>query len=366
MNHLIPSILNRTSRRFWSQSKPQIQTKPGLQRLGVATASLAAGIVVYECCDSFGTFRDLKAIVGSAVEPMIVGISTVFGNKGNIRQLTSNKAVEPMSSKMEQLVIQTQTEMVEALEKIDGGKFIRDSWTRQEGGYGMSCVLQDSNVFEKAGVNVSIIRSPAPQLMLAHMRARKASVLKEDTEYTMFVAGISTVLHPHNPMAPTFHANYRYFELRDAKASQGDAPVASWFGGGCDLTPSYLFEEDAVHFHKTIKAACDAHDPSFYPSFKKWCDNYFNNTHRGERRGIGGIFFDDLEDRPAEELFSFVKDCAGAIVQQYVPIVQKRKDMPFTQQQKEWQQLRRGRYVEFNLVSSLHLYIYVCVCIVLK
>lgn len=127
-------------------------------------------------------------------------------------------------------------------------------------------------------------------------------------------------------------------------------PTASWFGGGCDLTPSYLFEEDAIHFHKVIKNVCDKHNPTYYSRFKKWCDEYFMNTHRGESRGIGGIFFDDLEEGSNEATFQFVSDCGDALMEQYIPIVMKRKDMPFTQQQKEWQQIRRGRYVEFNLV----------------
>eukprot|EP00842_Homolaphlyctis_polyrhiza_P001676 jgi/Hompol1/2509/HPOL_000064-RA len=256
---------------------------------------------------------------------------------------------------MEELVKTTQSNLVRALEEIegpDGGKFLYDSWVRSEGGFGTSCVLQDGKIFEKAGVNISIIASPAPPPLLARMRARENVNIDMTKNYKMFVAGISTVCHPHNPMAPTFHANYRYFELRDANSSDSDPPVASWFGGGCDLTPCYLFEEDAVHFHSKIKQVCDKHDVAFYPRFKKWCDEYFFNTHRGERRGVGGIFFDDLEDRPSEDLYRFVKDCADVLVDQYCPIVKRRKDMPFTQSQKEWQQLRRGRYVEFNLIHD--------------
>ncbi len=128
--------------------------------------------------------------------------------------------------------------------------------------------------------------------------------------------------------------------------------LISRFGGGCDLTPSYLFPEDCVHFHKTIKEVCDKHDESYYPRFKKWCDQYFVNTHRGETRGIGGIFFDDLDSKPADKIYEFVKDCGDALSKQYLPIVQKRKDSIFTPQQKEWQQIRRGRYVEFNLIHD--------------
>ncbi|KAJ3011514.1 Coproporphyrinogen-III oxidase [Thoreauomyces humboldtii] len=258
-----------------------------------------------------------------------------------------------MSAKMEALVRRLQEEITAAVEEVEGpngGTFFRDSWKRAEGGVGASCVLQNGRVFEKAGVNISIIASKAPEGMLAHMRARKREGIDKGP-YNMFVAGISLVMHPHNPMAPTVHANYRYFELVE---EDGDhtKPVAWWFGGGCDLTPSYLFEEDAVHFHSVIRDACDKHDAAYYPKFKKWCDDYFDVKHRGERRGVGGIFFDDLEDRPAPEIFDFVKDCGGSIVEQYIPIVKRRMDMPYTEENKQWQQLRRGRYVEFNLVHD--------------
>ncbi|HET6343908.1 MAG TPA: oxygen-dependent coproporphyrinogen oxidase, partial [Myxococcota bacterium] len=160
-----------------------------------------------------------------------------------------------------------------------------------------------------------------------------------------FATGISLVLHPHNPFAPTVHANYRYFERGD-----GQAPGSWWFGGGADLTPSYLFEEDATHFHRVHKEACDRHDPAFYPRFKTWCDAYFTIAHRGETRGIGGIFFDNLHDRDRDALHAFAADCAGAFVPAYLPIVEKRQAHPFTEEHKRWQGLRRGRYVEFNLV----------------
>jgi coproporphyrinogen III oxidase len=254
---------------------------------------------------------------------------------------------------MEELVQEIQKRMTSELEQIEGSqgsKFIFDKWKRKEGGFGCSAVLQEGKVFEKAGVNVSIIRSAAPKPMLQQMRARKTIAIREDEEYDMFVAGVSMVIHPHNPHCPTFHANYRYFELRPNGSDPNSKPTAAWFGGGCDLTPSYLYEEDAVHFHKVIKDVCDKHDLGYYPRFKKWCDEYFMNTHRGESRGIGGIFFDDLDSKPASQLYDFVKDCGFALTKQYIPIVKKRKDTPFTNQEKQWQQLRRGRYVEFNLV----------------
>lgn len=264
----------------------------------------------------------------------------------------ASKSPLPISNRMESLVNRLQADLTSALESVEGqngSKFIADRWTRDEGGYGTSCVLQNGRVFEKAGVNISIIASPAPPAMLKQMRARKPGSISDSKEYEMFVAGLSTVCHPHNPFAPTFHANYRYFELKE-KGSQDIA--AAWFGGGCDLTPCYLFNDDAEHFHKVIKRACDKHDESYYPRFKKWCDSYFRNTHRDEGRGIGGIFFDDLEHGDHDKLYHFVKDCGESLAEQYIPIVNRRKDMPFTAQQKEWQQIRRGRYVEFNLVHD--------------
>ncbi|CAG8785362.1 14859_t:CDS:1, partial [Acaulospora morrowiae] len=153
-------------------------------------------------------------------------------------------------------------------------------------------------------------------------------------------------MHPNNPHAPTIHMNYRYFEIDN---DDGTAKLW-WFGGGSDLTPSYLYEEDAVHFHQTIKDACDKHDPNYYPKFKKWCDDYFFLKHRGEARGVGGIFFDDLSEKPAEEIFAFVKQCGNSFLPSYVPLIKRRKDTVFTEKEKEWQQLRRGRYVEFNLI----------------
>jgi coproporphyrinogen III oxidase len=199
--------------------------------------------------------------------------------------------------------------------------------------------LQDSAVFEKAGVNVSVVHGELPAEAALHAAQKKV----KDPRF--FAAGLSLVLHPKNPFAPTVHANYRYFE----RGAEG-APEAWWFGGGADLTPSYLFAEDAQHFHQVLKAACDAHDPCFYPRMKRWCDDYFLIQHRGERRGVGGIFFDELHDRPADKLLAFVESCARAFVPSYVPILARRRDTPFSPEHKRWQGLRRGRYVEFNLV----------------
>ncbi|KAF9416854.1 Coproporphyrinogen-III oxidase [Entomortierella beljakovae] len=256
----------------------------------------------------------------------------------------------PMRLRMEEFVKHIQKEITEGLEKVDGeAKFKVDTWTREEGGGGTSMVMQDGKVFEKAGVAVSVVYGTLPPAAVAQMRAQHPRISASDNEAKPFFAtGISCVIHPHNPHAPTVHFNYRYFEL--GGNDEDGEPISWWFGGGSDLTPSVLYEEDAVHFHKVIKEACDKHDPKYYGEFKKWCDDYFYIKHRGERRGIGGIFFDDLDGKPAEELFGFVKSCGNAFLDQYVPIMEKRKNTPFTEEEKLWQQIRRGRYVEFNLV----------------
>ncbi|KKZ59178.1 coproporphyrinogen III oxidase [[Emmonsia] crescens] len=277
----------------------------------------------------------------------------------------------PMRLRMEKLIKEHQQKIVDELTRIDGKSFQADTWTRPNGGGGISCVLQDGNVFEKAGVNVSVVYGKLPRPAIEKMRADHKSFVAADVDsLDFFAAGLSLVLHPKNPMAPTVHLNYRYFETADPKNPlSGDKNW--WFGGGTDLTPSYLFPDDCKHFHKTIKDACDKHDGTYYPRFKKWCDEYFYIPHRGEARGVGGIFFDDLDteffarssnsshsshsshassQNAQEALFSFVTDALSSFLPSYVPIIERRKDMPFTSAEKEWQQLRRGRYVEFNLV----------------
>ncbi|PKS13092.1 hypothetical protein jhhlp_000433 [Lomentospora prolificans] len=256
----------------------------------------------------------------------------------------------PMRLRMEKFIKEQQQAIVAGLEELDGEKFRTDEWKRPGGGGGITCVLQDGNVFEKAGVAVSVVYGTLPKAAIASMRANHKSLAADVESLDFFAAGLSMVIHPKNPMAPTVHLNYRYFETcREDGSSQ-----AWWFGGGEDLTPSYLFEEDAVHFHKTIKDVCDKHDKSYYPRFKKWCDEYFYIKHRGESRGVGGIFFDDLDESEAsaEKTFAFIQDGLKSFLPSYIPIIQKRKDMPFTEAQKEWQQIRRGRYVEFNLVHD--------------
>jgi coproporphyrinogen III oxidase len=245
-----------------------------------------------------------------------------------------------MRDKMESLVFDAQDTICEAFSEVDGEEFQTDEWQREEGGGGRSRVLQDGNVFEKAGVNVSVVEGE-----LSEKAAREMGGGTHVDDMSFWAAGVSLIMHPHNPMAPTFHANYRYFERGD-----GSEPGSWWFGGGADLTPAYLFEEDARHFHETLKEVCDRHDAEFYTEFKEWCDEYFYIDHRNEHRGVGGIFFDNLNDRPADELFAFVSDAADAIVPSYRPIVERRADADFEEHHRRWQQMRRGRYVEFNLV----------------
>lgn len=256
----------------------------------------------------------------------------------------------PMRLRMEKFIKDQQRFIVGELENVDGAKFRRDEWTRPDGGGGITCVLQDGDVFEKAGVGVSFVYGSLPKPAIQRMRANHKNLDADVDSLDFFAAGLSMVLHPKNPMAPTVHLNYRYFETANPDGSS----QAWWFGGGSDLTPAYLFDEDAIHFHRTLKEACDAHDKTYYPRFKKWCDEYFCNKHRGECRGVGGIFFDDLDEseRDQENTFAFIQDCLRSFLPSYLPILERRKDMAFTDKEKDWQQIRRGRYVEFNLVHD--------------
>ncbi|CAI9090749.1 OLC1v1025579C3 [Oldenlandia corymbosa var. corymbosa] len=257
---------------------------------------------------------------------------------------------DSVRARFEKMIRDAQDSVCAAIEAVENGsKFKEDVWSRPGGGGGISRVLQDGAVWEKAGVNVSVVYGVMPP---EAYRAAKPSSDNGDVKpgpVPFFAAGISSVLHPHNPFAPTLHFNYRYFETDAPKDAPG-APRQWWFGGGTDFTPSYIFEDDVKHFHSVQKTACDKFDPTFYPRFKKWCDDYFYIKHRGERRGLGGIFFDDLNDYDQEMLLAFATECANSVIPAYIPIIEKRKDTPFTDKQKAWQQLRRGRYVEFNLV----------------
>ena len=231
-----------------------------------------------------------------------------------------------------------------ALEATDGrSRFVEDAWVRPEGGGGKTRVIADGNVFEKGGVNTSVVFGDVTDAMRTQLKIDGAK---------WFACGLSLVIHPINPFVPTVHCNYRMFELYNEK----DGVIDRWFGGGTDLTPYYLFEEDARHFHGSYKKVCDGFDKSFYSRFKEVCDNYFVNTHRNnERRGIGGIFYDYQRPDETKDInfwMNFGKACGDAFITAYIPIVEKRKHTAYTEKNKHWQEIRRGRYVEFNLVHD--------------
>lgn len=226
-----------------------------------------------------------------------------------------------------------------SLETADGkATFTEDNWQREGGGGGRSRVIQAGNIIEKGGVMFSAVWGDLHEKMLASMG------LTEKVDF--FATGVSIVLHPQNPHVPIIHMNVRYFEMSNG---------TFWFGGGIDLTPHYIIDEDAQWFHHYLKAACDKHNVNYYPKFKGWADDYFFNTHRNETRGIGGIFFDYQkvdETRTKEDLFAFVKEIGESFAPIYTHFMAKNKDLPFSEDQKTFQMLRRGRYVEFNLVHD--------------
>jgi coproporphyrinogen III oxidase len=242
-----------------------------------------------------------------------------------------------------------QDRITTALAEADGMGFREDAWTRDGGGGGRTRVLADGALFEKAGVNVSDVHG--------RLRPEMAGALPGDG-LTFRATGLSLVLHPKSPRLPTVHANVRHIQHG----------ARSWFGGGTDLTPYYVVPADAAQFHRTLQAACDRHDASFYRRFKRWCDDYFFLPHRGEPRGVGGVFFDYLgagaeatagqtaleppspREDDAEAMFAFVRDIGDAIMPAYLPIVQRRRNEPWGERERRWQLVRRGRYVEFNLI----------------
>lgn len=248
-----------------------------------------------------------------------------------------------MKKQFYQYIQNLQDTITSKLEEIDGkAKFQEDVWKRPEGGGGRTRVIENGNVFEKGGVNISAVHGVLPETMQKHFNVSNCD---------FFACGLSLVLHPKNPFVPTVHANWRYFEMYDKKGSNMD----SWFGGGQDLTPYYLFEEDAAHFHHICKKACDKHNSDFYSTYKKKCDEYFYNAHRNEGRGIGGLFFDyrkATEDMTMQNWYDFVTEVGNNFLEAYVPIVERRKDIIYTEKHKNWQEIRRGRYVEFNLVHD--------------
>jgi coproporphyrinogen III oxidase len=231
-----------------------------------------------------------------------------------------------------------QVKIIEALELVDGKNFMQDSWNRPEGGGGTSCILEEGNVFERAGVGFSHVLGSKlpPAATVAHPEAAGRA---------WQAMGVSLVLHPRNPYVPTVHMNVRFFVAE----KEGEAPIW-WFGGGMDLTPYYGFGEDCVHFHRTNKTALDGFNSAYYPQFKKHCDEYFYLKHRKEPRGIGGIFFDDFNEIGFEQSFALQRAVGDSFLQAYLPILQRRKDTTYTERERDFQAYRRGRYVEFNLV----------------
>jgi coproporphyrinogen III oxidase len=241
-----------------------------------------------------------------------------------------------LKNSAEHLFKELQDKITTELETIDGkGKFIEDTWIREEGGGGRTRSFAEGNLIEKGGVNFSAVHGKTPGKILKALNLSEAD---------FYATGISLVLHPQNPWSPIIHMNLRYFEMSNG---------VHWFGGGIDLTPHYVKREDGMFFHQALKNACDKHHPNWYADFKKWADDYFFIDHRNETRGIGGIFFDRLngnQEKSIEQIFAFVKEIGNSFLPIYIPLLKKTSNMPFGEKEKQWQYLRRGRYVEFNLV----------------
>jgi coproporphyrinogen III oxidase len=247
-----------------------------------------------------------------------------------------------MKNKFSVYIDNLQSTITNHIENLDGkSKFEKDNWNREKGGGGLTMVLENGNVFEKAGVNVSKVYGELPESM---------SKLLNTNQSSFFACGISIVFHPKNPMVPTFHANLRYFELYEKNELKD-----RWFGGGLDLTPYYIFDDDIEHFHRSCKKICDQHNPNFYIDYKDKCDKYFWNSHRNEARGVGGLFFDYCRKNDLmsiEDWFSFSSDLGNSLLNSYCPIVEKRKNVVYNENHSKWHQIRRGRYVEFNLLHD--------------
>lgn len=238
-----------------------------------------------------------------------------------------------------------QDSICSALETADGqSRFIEEVWTREEGGGGRTRVIKDGAVLEKGGVNYSAVFGEAPEFLFREKEHSSQSNISTSSRPQFYASGVSIVLHPQNPFVPIIHMNVRYFEMDNG---------TRWLGGGIDLSPHYIFEEDARLFHKALKSVCDKHHPDYYLKFKRWADDYFYISHRNETRGIGGIFFDRLNEnngmRFADNL-AFWKEVGLAFAPLYTELIQRNQGKTFNEKNKQWQLLRRGRYVEFNLV----------------
>ena len=247
-----------------------------------------------------------------------------------------------MKEQFQNYIQNLQLSITSELEKVDGkSKFSNIKWQRKGGGGGVTKIIENGDVFEKGGVNISNVFGELPKPMKDYL----------NTKYSFFSAcGLSLVIHPKSPLIPTVHSNLRYFELYN----KSKMIVDQWFGGGIDLTPYYIDNFDINHFHKVCKISCDEHDKNYYEVFKKNCDKYFWNKHREEARGVGGIFFDYLKptDKSVNELFNFVTTVGNNFLNSYLPIVKKNKKITYSDKQKKWQEVRRGRYVEFNLLHD--------------
>lgn len=235
-----------------------------------------------------------------------------------------------------------QNEICAGLEQVDGkAKFTEELWERDGGGGGRSRVIENGNILEKGGVNFSAVDGLLPESI--------KNALKVD-QLDFFATGVSIVIHPNHPMVPIIHMNIRYFEMPSADAAK---PPVRWFGGGIDLTPHYVAEDDARFFHGQLKAVCDKFDADYYPRFKKWADDYFFIKHRNETRGIGGIFYDRLtatDEHSWDDIFEFSKAVGRSFLPIYTELIKRNRDKPYTEAQQEWQYQRRSRYAEFNLV----------------
>ncbi len=254
---------------------------------------------------------------------------------GNLKNTMSNINTQAVKD----YLLELQEHICTAMEQADGrARFRRDNWQREAGGGGLSCVMTEGAVFEQAGVNFSHVHG-------TDLPAAATAQRPELTGRSYQAMGVSLVFHPLNPYIPTTHMNVRLF-----MAEKEDEPPVWWFGGGFDLTPCYPYEEDVIHWHKTSKAACDPFGEDIYNRYKKWCDEYFYLKHRGETRGVGGIFFDDLNAWDFERCFAFQRSVGDHLLKAYLPIVERRRQHQYGQRQRDFQRYRRGRYVEFNLV----------------
>lgn len=250
--------------------------------------------------------------------------------------MTYNKKIQQVRS----FLVNLQNEIVHAIEIVDKNNFLNDSWQRQEGGGGTTCILENGKIFERAGIGFSHVKGAK--------LPRSATQLRPELENRQWEAlGVSLVFHPHNPFVPTVHMNVRFFI-----ASKAEREDIWWFGGGIDLTPYYPFKEDVIHFHQSLKNTLTPFGSELYQTFKNQCDDYFFLKHRNEPRGVGGIFYDDFSEKDFEFSFKLTQAVGKNLLNAYLPIVQKRKDTNFTVQQKDFQLYRRSRYVEFNLLQD--------------